>query len=274
MRWSFLGAAACTALVIGCGGGGGGSSSSIAPVTTPPVTQPPVTQPPVTQPPATQSAKLQITSPAAGAANASPDLAVAVQTTNFQIVNAPGGPNVAGQGHLSYWLDTNPASDPAAPGAQQAFQSSFSVGGVVTPGAHNLFIELRNNDGTPLNPRVIAQATFTTPVIRFSQDVLRVFTNNGAKTCAQAGCHSGSFPAAGQNLEAPNAYASIVNVASSEKPAVKRIQPGGGDNSYLYQKINGAAGIAGSRMPLAGGPLPDADIARIELWIDQGALNN
>ena len=48
---------------------------------------------------------------------------------------------------------------------------------------------------------------FTTPVIHFSQDVLRVFTNNGAKTCAQAGCHSGANPQAGQNLEAANAYA-------------------------------------------------------------------
>jgi hypothetical protein len=150
----------------------------------------------------------------------------------------------------------------------------LSVSGAVASGAHTLFVELRNNDGTPLNPRAIAQAAFTTPAILFSQDVLRVFTNNGAKTCAQAGCHSGAFPAAGQNLEAGSAYASIVNVASSEKPSLKRIQPGDGDNSYLYQKITGAAGIAGSPMPLAGGPLAAADIAKIELWIDQGAQNN
>jgi hypothetical protein len=272
MRWQFLGAAACAALVIGCGGGGGGSSS--IPGVNPPVTQPPPVTPPPVTPPGTQSASLKIMSPIAGAANASPDLAVAVQTTNFRIVSASSGPNVAGQGHLSYWMDTNPASNPSTPGAQQAFQSGFSVGGVVAPGAHTLFIELRNNDGTPLNPRVISQVAFTTPTIQFSQDVLRVFTNNGAKTCAQAGCHSGAFPAAGQNLEAANAYASIVNVASSEKPSLKRIQPGTGDSSYLYQKITGATGIVGSQMPLAGGTLADADVSKIELWIDQGALNN
>jgi hypothetical protein len=144
----------------------------------------------------------------------------------------------------------------------------------VVPGAHTLYVELRNNDGTALSPRVISQAAFTTPAIQFSQDVLRVFTSNGAKTCAQVGCHSGSFPAAGQNLEAANAYANIVNVASSEKPSLKRVLPGDGDNSYLYQKITGATGIAGSPMPLAGGPLAATDIAKIELWIDQGAPNN
>jgi hypothetical protein len=144
----------------------------------------------------------------------------------------------------------------------------------VAPGAHTLWIELRNNDGTPLSPRVIQHVAFTTPVIHFSQDVLRVFTNNGAKTCAQAGCHSGANPQMGQNLEAANAYSNIVNVASAEQPSLLRVKPGDADNSYLYQKINGAAGITGSRMPLVGGALDPADIDKIELWIDQGAQNN
>jgi hypothetical protein len=254
-------------LALGCGGGSdnGGSPSPI-----------PSPNPSPGPGPGTSGSSLQITSPIAGAANASPELAVAVQTTGFQIVNNPGGANVAGQGHLRYWLDSDPTGDPAAPGGQDVFQSSFTVEDVAAPGAHTLWIELRNNDGTPLNPRVFRQVAFTTPAIHFSQDLLRIFTNNGAKTCAQSGCHSGGTASfsGGQNLEAANAHANIVNVSSTEKPGVMRVQPGDAENSYLYQKITGAPGIVGAPMPLAGGPLAAADIERIELWIEQGAVNN
>jgi len=102
----------------------------------------------------------------------------------------------------------------------------------------------------------------------FSHDILRIFTNNGAKTCAQAGCHSGSRPAGSQNLEKANAYASIVNVASSEQPKLKRVLPGDAANSYLFQKV--AAGL----MPRTGGKLTAADIDLIRQWINAGAPNN
>jgi hypothetical protein len=216
---------------------------------------------------------VQITAPAASATIASVDVPVSIQVANFQLVNSAGA-NQTGQGHVNYWMDTDPTSNPNTPGAQQSFQPAFTISGIATAGNHTLFLELRNNDGTPLSPRVIRQVTFATPTIHFSQDVLRVFTNNGGKTCAQAGCHSGPNAQMGQNLEAANAYANIVNVASSEKPSVLRIKPGDGDNSYLYQKITGASGIIGSQMPLAGGALAQADIDKIELWIDQGAANN
>jgi hypothetical protein len=113
-----------------------------------------------------------------------------------------------------------------------------------------------------------------TPMVSFSRDILRIFTNNGAKTCAQAGCHSGPNPQAGQNLSAATAYANIVNVASSERPDLRRVQPGNAANSYLYQKITGAPGIVGSMMPLAGGPLSGSDMALIQQWINEGAPNN
>jgi archaellum component FlaG (FlaF/FlaG flagellin family) len=257
--WPTL-AASAALLALGCGGGSTHSSTSPTPNPGPGG--------------GTGGPSLQISSPAASATNASPDLDVTVQTTGFQLVNNPGQPNASGQGHLNFWMDADPAGNPNMPGAKQAFATNFQVGGVVTPGNHTLFVELRNNDGTPLNPRVIRQVTVATPTIHFSQDVLRVFTNNGAKTCAQAGCHNSSSPQAGQNLEAASAYANIVNVASTEKPSLKRVQPGDGDNSYLYLKIKGDPSITGSRMPLAGGPLADSDIDKIELWIDQGAVNN
>jgi hypothetical protein len=110
--------------------------------------------------------------------------------------------------------------------------------------------------------------------VSFSRDILRIFTNNGAQTCAQAGCHSGPSPTGGQNLEAANAYANIVNVTSSERPDLRRIMPGSVDQSYLFKKITGAFDIAGSQMPLAGGPLSAADIDLVRQWIQAGAPNN
>ncbi|MFO1425926.1 MAG: CHRD domain-containing protein [Steroidobacteraceae bacterium] len=91
-------------------------------------------------------------------------------------------------------------------------------------------------------------------------------------SCAVSGCHAGASPAQGMSLAAP-AYATIVNVASSESPSLKRILPGDAANSYLVQKIEGTAAV-GQRMPL-GGPFLDATtIARIRAWVNAGAPNN
>jgi hypothetical protein len=111
-------------------------------------------------------------------------------------------------------------------------------------------------------------------MISFSKDILRIFTNNGGKTCARAGCHAGPSPQMGQSLSAATAYSNIVNVPSAEKPSLLRVKPGDAANSYLYQKITGAPGISGSRMPLIGGPLSASDIALVQQWINEGAPNN
>jgi hypothetical protein len=106
------------------------------------------------------------------------------------------------------------------------------------------------------------------PPPSFARDILRIFTNNGPKTCAQAGCHSGAHPQANQNLDKDHAYTSIVNVTSSEQPKLKRVLPGDASNSYLYQKV------ASGAMPRSGGPLTPADIDLIRQWINAGAPNN
>ncbi len=97
--------------------------------------------------------------------------------------------------------------------------------------------------------------------ISFSKDILRIFTNNGAKTCARSGCHSGSRPAAGIDLQAGVAYDDIVNVDDL-------ILPGDPDNSRLFQQVDSG------RMPRNGGKLADADIERLRQWIADGAPNN
>jgi hypothetical protein len=108
------------------------------------------------------------------------------------------------------------------------------------------------------------------PPVSFATDVQPIFSTN----CATSGCHSGSFPPGDLNLEPGQAYGNIVNVASSEVPALSRVLPGDASNSYLYQKITDAMGIVNQPMPFGSYPMPQPNIDAIESWIDQGALDN
>lgn len=116
-----------------------------------------------------------------------------------------------------------------------------------------------------------------------------VVSNGAAVTLSQiqaavftpvcSGCHNGSNPPGGalpgsQNLTAGNSFAALVGVASLEQPALRRVKTGDPDNSYLIQKLEGLAGITGSRMPLGGPFLDQATIDQIKSWIASGAPNN
>jgi hypothetical protein len=116
-----------------------------------------------------------------------------------------------------------------------------------------------------------AVAALDPPVpVSFATDVQPIFSGR----CATSGCHMGGSPAGSLSLEAGVAYGNIVNVASSEVPAVSRVLPGDASNSYIYQKITDAPGILFSPMPFGSYPMPSDDIDTIESWINQGALDN
>ena len=90
------------------------------------------------------------------------------------------------------------------------------------------------------------------------------------------GCHNGSstrLPGV-MNLTDGNSYASLVGVASIERPALQRVTPGDPENSYIVHKLEGRAGIGGVRMPLNGTPLTDGQMLVIKRWIELGAPNN
>jgi uncharacterized protein (TIGR03118 family) len=111
------------------------------------------------------------------------------------------------------------------------------------------------------------------PTVTLTQLQTQVFT----PLCS--GCHNGSQPAGGalpgsQNLTAGNTFSNIVGVTSIEQPGLMRVKPNDPDNSYLIHKVEGAAGITGSQMPLGGPALPQATIDQIRAWISSGALNN
>ena len=111
------------------------------------------------------------------------------------------------------------------------------------------------------------------PTVTLTQLQAQVFT----PLCS--GCHNGTQPAGGplpgsQNLTAGNTFTNIVGVASLEQPGLMRVKPGDPDNSYLIHKVEGTAGITGSRMPLGGPALSQDTINQIRAWISSGALNN
>lgn len=87
--------------------------------------------------------------------------------------------------------------------------------------------------------------------------------------CTQ--CHIGAGAPVGLQLDAQNAFSKLVGVPSVEKSGVLRVAPGNPSQSYLIQKLEGAPGIVGGRMPLGGPFLPQATIDVIAQWISNGA---
>lgn len=119
---------------------------------------------------------------------------------------------------------------------------------------------------TPLEPQQ-QNPPANVKLSRFSEIQKQVFT----PTCAVAGCHAGTNPAANLNLEAGKAYVSLVNVASTQNPTMKRVLPGDDGQSYLVKKLTGTGT---SQMPLGGPALASATIDSIKKWINLGAQNN
>ena len=89
-----------------------------------------------------------------------------------------------------------------------------------------------------------------------------------------AAADSTGRPAGGLNLAGDGAYDQLVNFVSVRKTGAVRVVPGNPDNSYLVQKIEGASGIVGVRMPLNGPYLSDGQIRIIRRWIETGAARN
>jgi len=88
---------------------------------------------------------------------------------------------------------------------------------------------------------------------------------------ANCNCHFDGAPA---ELSFTDAYANLVNVASTEAAGLDRVEPGVLDDSYLWHKLSGthiAAGGSGDPMPAPTGGLAAGSLAVIEAWISGGA---
>jgi len=99
--------------------------------------------------------------------------------------------------------------------------------------------------------------------------------SSGRAACIVCHTSTGRTPAGGMNLNHDAAYDQLVNLASRGKPTATRVVPGDADNSYIVQKLEGATGIVGRRMPFAGAPfLTDGQMLILRRWIAIGAPRN
>ena len=116
-------------------------------------------------------------------------------------------------------------------------------------------------------------STFTLVAVEEATTLTEVQEVIFTPTCAVSGCHTGGSPAAGQNLSEGQSFDNLVNVPSSQDSSLTLVIPGDPDNSLLVQKVEGTQPI-GSRMPLGGAPLSNAEIQTIRDWIEAGAEEN
>ena len=109
-----------------------------------------------------------------------------------------------------------------------------------------------------------AEFTVTSPTM--DQIQATVFTP------ACSGCHNAGSPAGGLDLStADTSHLQLFNIMSPALAGAIRVIPFDSDGSYLVQKLDGAAGIAGVRMP-PGVALPQPTIDMIRQWITNGAV--
>lgn len=124
-------------------------------------------------------------------------------------------------------------------------------------------------------PHVLAISAFLliqfAPHVSAAQDLAELqerVTSIFSQSCAQVGCHAGSSPQMGMNLEAETFIGHTVNEASRERPDLMLVNPGAPDSSYLLKKVRGDEDIVGSPMPFTGERLSEQDIGAIESWIE------
>jgi plastocyanin len=90
------------------------------------------------------------------------DVTIAVQATNFNLVDKLSQPNVQREGHLHYFLDVEAPTTAGqaavtAAGTYAATSADSYTWKNVTPGMHTFSVELINNDHTPLSPAVVSK---------------------------------------------------------------------------------------------------------------------
>ena len=106
---------------------------------------------------------IMITEPPNGAVIPAPgDVTLSVKVSNFRLVEKLGQANVAGEGHIHYFMDVDvptAAGKPAitTPGTYAPTAATSYTWHNVGTGPHTFSAELVNNDHTPLNRPVIAE---------------------------------------------------------------------------------------------------------------------
>jgi hypothetical protein len=98
------------------------------------------------------------------------DINVAVDVLNFKIVADKIGQQAApGEGHFVYYFNVNPPSRPGEPALTEEGTYAITTDSIISwfgvlPGEYSVWVQLVNNDNTPLEPPLIAGATIIVPI--------------------------------------------------------------------------------------------------------------
>jgi hypothetical protein len=98
----------------------------------------------------------------------------------------------------------------------------------------------------------------------------RIFERRG---CTAETCHGGAV-SGGLDLRSSAAYASLND--ASKGSALRRVEPGSPDRSFLYLKLKaatqpGSVQVSGSPMPSGAAPLSENELEAVRVWIAAGA---
>lgn len=97
------------------------------------------------------------------------------------------------------------------------------------------------------------------PMTMLTADFDSIQANIFTPICS--GCHSGANPAANLSLDAAHSYNDLVNVPSTEEPALDRVKPGDPTDSYLVIHLQ-----------KDGDGASPSDIQFVVQWVQDGAL--
>lgn len=105
-----------------------------------------------------------ITSPVNGASLPAGDVTVTVSVGNFVVVDKQGQANIAGQGHVHFYLDVAAPTTPGVPAVPTSGTWAHVSGLTYTfpnvgQGTHTISVQLVNNDHTPVVPAAMDTIT-------------------------------------------------------------------------------------------------------------------
>lgn len=107
------------------------------------------------------------------------------------------------------------------------------------------------------------------------REIFNTTDSSGRVACINCHTDVGRTPAGGLVLLDGRSYQTLVGQPSRFKTGAVLVVPGDPDQSYLIHKLDGAADIAGSRMPRGTGPfLTSGQTQIIRRWIELGAKND
>jgi hypothetical protein len=109
------------------------------------------------EPLAPQNARVMIIDPPAESTKTTNTMTIKTFVENFDLVDKSGQSNEPGEGHIVYYLDVTPpieqgVSALTAEGTYAISTDTTYIWDGLKPGTHTFWVQLVNNDNTPLEP--------------------------------------------------------------------------------------------------------------------------